>query len=211
MVNRDTLENFLVLEGLDGSGTTTQLGFCRQRLEQMGIRSFCTFEPTQSAIGRLLRRVLEREVAALAETVAFLFAADRHEHLHQDADGILSRHAGGEVIVCDRYLFSSLAYQSVSCDFDFVAGLNAQFPLPSHLIFIDTAVEVCRARWYERHQRDLYESVDVQKRVLDGYNRAMAIYDASPMRIHRIDGTQTIETIAEEVWKVVCMLPIMTV
>ena len=210
MCDLTTLSNFIVLEGLDGSGTTTQWELCRQRLRQAAIPRFCTVEPTQDAIGCLIRDILARKRAAHPETIALLFAADRKQHLYEPHTGILARHEQGHVIVSDRYLFSSLAYQSVECDFDFVYALNSRFPLPSHVIFVDTPISVCKERWQGRDQHELFESEQFQARVLAGYHRAFAMYESSPMAIHHVDGSKSTKVIAEEVWKVMRLLPIVS-
>jgi dTMP kinase len=131
------LHRFAVLEGLDGSGTTTQLRLAGRRLEREGVPHFLTWEPTDGPVGTLIRSILRHEVPAEPCTVAMLYAADRSEHLHGPG-GILERASRGELVLSDRYLFSSLAYQSLECPEEQVAGLNAGFPLPELLVFVDT-------------------------------------------------------------------------
>ena len=114
------LRSFIVLEGLDGAGTSTQLKLLSQRLSSAGKKHTATWEPTDGPVGKLLRAILAREVKALPTTTAMLYAADRNEHLHAPEAGILATASRGELVVCDRYLFSSLAYQSIECGFDFV-------------------------------------------------------------------------------------------
>ncbi len=79
-------------------------------------------------------------------TLALLFAADRAEHLLAAGDGILNRLERGELVISDRYLFSSLAYQSLDCDFEYVRALNAEFPLPRDVVFVDTPVRESQRR-----------------------------------------------------------------
>jgi dTMP kinase len=140
------LEKFVVLEGLDGAGTTTQLKLLDRRMAAEGIPHFCTGEPTPGAIGRQIRSILKREVRVDPRTVALLFAADRNEHLYHPEVGILAHLQRGEVVISDRYLFSSLAYQSVECPFDYVRELNRPFPLPKLVLFVDTPVAVSQER-----------------------------------------------------------------
>ncbi len=204
---RSILHPFVALEGLDGSGTTTQLRLAGERLAREGVPCFITWEPTDGPVGTLIRSILRKEVPAHPCTVAMLYAADRHEHLHRPG-GIVSRSAAGELVLSDRYLFSSLAYQSIECSEEQVATLNAGFPLPELVIFLDTPVAVCQARLDRRQQRELFDGAAFQGRVREGYLRAFESFRGSGMRIERLDGDRPPETIAEEVWKLLRGLPI---
>ena len=188
----EVLEGFCVLEGLDGSGTTTQLqllGKC------IGERCFLTCEPTTGAVGECIRAILRGEQTALPRTIALLFAADRTEHVAE----IRRRIGQGRLVVSDRYVFSSLAFQSLETPFDVVADLNREFPLPEHLVFLDTPVEVCQARVGERSRRELYESVDIQHRILANYERSLKLFADTAMKILRVDGTASPDSICREI------------
>ena len=132
----DCLSNFYVLEGLDGSGTTTQLEILDERLGALGVSHLCTSEPTDGEVGRLLRAALQGRIRLHPYTIAHLFAADRNEHLRASGVGILDRLKAGDLVISDRYLFSSLAYQGAQCGVDFVWSLNSRFPLPSAVIYL---------------------------------------------------------------------------
>src|SRR4051794_39709628 len=106
---------FIVIEGLDGAGTTTQTERLATRLREEGHRVLTTREPSDGPVGMLLRQALTGRLtlpgahAPLAdETLALLFAADRTDHLASRVEPALGR---GEVVLCDRYVLSSLAYQ----------------------------------------------------------------------------------------------------
>ena len=205
------LRNFIVLEGLDGAGTTTQMKLLADRLAREGTNHFATWEPTDGHVGKLIRSILHREVPARPETVALLFAADRNEHVHAPDIGIAARAARGETVVCDRYLFSSLAYQSQACDPEFVRSLNAGFPLPELLLFLDTPVEVCQERLASRGREELYDGHGFQSRVRAEYLRALERYHSSGMRIERIPGDRPSSLIHGEIWTLVSGLPIQKV
>jgi dTMP kinase len=208
--HEEVLDNFVVLEGLDGAGTTTQLRLAGQRLAALGIPHFCTSEPTQGPVGRLLRSILKTRIGAHPDTVALLFAADRTEHLHRDIDGILYRLSLGELVICDRYLFSSLAYQSLACDAGFVFSLNRRFPLPRHLVFLDTPVAMSQARLNGRGLggAELYDSPEIQQDILDGYENGFARFAHTGMRLHRLDGRADPERVLEKFWSILKRLPI---
>lgn len=104
---------FIVLEGIDGSGTTTQLSRVSAALRTLGHRVHETREPTGGRIGKLIREQLSDPSGVSARCLALLFAADRIDHLDRE---ILPALARGEVVVCDRYVMSSLVYQSLDCN-----------------------------------------------------------------------------------------------
>ncbi len=98
---------FLVFEGIDGSGKTTQVQKVYQRLKDQGLDVTATFEPTDGPIGSLIRQMLSGEMPTDQRTIASLFAADRTDHLVNPANGIRTLVDEGKTIVCDRYYFSS--------------------------------------------------------------------------------------------------------
>jgi dTMP kinase len=204
------LANFVVLEGLDGSGTTTQLHLAEGRLESMGLPHFCTGEPTKGPVGRLIRRILERKIQAGPDTVALLFAADRSEHLYEKTGGIVSRLRRGEVVVCDRYLFSSLAYQSLACDPRFVFSLNHRFPLPQHVVFLDTPVTMSQERLTHRSKEgpELYDEPEIQQEILSAYERGFRRFSGAGMQLHRLDGSREPQVVFEKFWSILQGLPI---
>ena len=203
------LDNFVVLEGLDGSGTTTQLALLHSRLGSLGKPHHCTSEPTEGPVGTLIRSALRGNVALDHGTIAYLFAADRHEHLFAIEDGIVARTKRGELVVSDRYLFSSLAYQGLLCGKDLVRALNDRFPLPADVIFLDTPVNVSQRRISGRPGREIFDDEALQSKVRELYLDAFEAYGATAMRVHVLDGAAPVEQVAVEVWNVVRSLPIM--
>jgi dTMP kinase len=202
------LQKFIVLEGLDGAGTTTQMRLLAERLGQQGTPHVETCEPTDGVIGRLLRSILALETHAHPRTVAMLYAADRNEHVKAPQTGIEARTRNGELVICDRYLFSSIAYQSIDCGIDFVLALNSGFPLPRCLIFLDTPVEVCQERLAHRGKPELFDGLGFQSRVREGYMRTLERFRGSGMKIARVDGDRPAGLIHGDLWKVLSDLPI---
>ena len=201
------LHGFVVLEGLDGAGTTTQMRLLCDRLDREDRAHDGSYEPTDGPVGRLIRQVLARKVDALPLTVAMLFAADRHQHVN-GPDGIVERAARGELVISDRYLFSSLAYQSIECGFRRVLELNEEFPLPELLVFLDTPVAVSQARLDRRISRELYDESGFQARVREGYLQAIEHFEGAGMRVLVLDGERTPEDIHETIWTEIARLPI---
>jgi dTMP kinase len=203
------LDRFIVLEGLDGAGTTTQLKMASERLAADGRPHFCTSEPTDHLLGLLIREVLTRRRSVHPTTLALLFAADRAEHLLERGAGILKRLERGELVLSDRYLFSSLAYQSLDCDFEYVRSLNAGFPLPRDVVFLDTPVRESQRRLVSRTLPELFDGADIQDRILDNYRRGFALYRDSGLRLHILDGTLPPADLFGKLWKIISSVPML--
>jgi len=192
--DRGALRRFIVLEGVDGAGTTTQLAAIDKALEEAGAPHWTTAEPTDRPEGALIRRILGGELDAAPATVAHLFAADRCEHLY-GRGGIIERLERGETVVCDRYVLSSLAYQGASCGLDLPMRLNMDFPLPSLLIYFDIEPAVSMARIGGRERREIYELLPIQERVRASYEEALRLFADRPMKILRVDANQPPEKV----------------
>ncbi len=199
----EVLKKFIVLEGLDGAGTTTQLNNVAKELIKCNKTVFKTFEPTDGSIGRLIRSVLQKKVSLEPKSISKLFVADRYEHIYGN-EGIISHLNNGGYVLCDRYLFSSLAYQSPECGFDFVYNINKEYPLPEHLFFISTPVDVCQERINKRGDaKELFDAKEYQTIVDSNYNIALKKYENSDMKIHLIDGTNTPQNITNEIMEII--------
>ncbi|MCR5442707.1 MAG: dTMP kinase [Sphaerochaetaceae bacterium] len=191
----EILRNFWVLEGLDGAGTTTQLKNLEAYMIDKGLPVFRTAEPTIYETGKFIRRVLSGEVKVPQSTVAYLFAADRDNHLNNPEYGIKAHLAKGETVISDRYFFSSFAYQSIGFDPDAVMMLNSRFPYPELVLYVDTPVEDCISRIDSRGtDKEIYEKLDYQRLVHENYE---SFFKRLPegCRLIRVDGTLTREEI----------------
>ncbi|HHU37285.1 MAG TPA: dTMP kinase [Treponema sp.] len=203
------LSNFVVFEGLDGTGTTTQLLQLKERAKAENNPVFFTGEPTNGEIGKLVRKILSGALPAVPETLARLFAADRGEHLYGQ-NGILSHLKAGEAVFCDRYVLSSLAYQGLSADPSLVQELNHPFPLPEYLFFFEINPEKSMERVERRgEEKEIFEKIDFQKKVSDRYVKLLERYQETEpdMTIIRIDAAQPIPIITEKIWSIVGNLP----
>lgn len=199
-MKNDILKGFVVIEGLDGAGTTTQLNSITEFLTIKKIEHKRTFEPTDNKTGKFIRRVLSGEIPLEQESIAYLFAADRNEHIFSKSEGIIKLLESNKYVICDRYLFSSIAYQSIGADPQLVLDLNSRFPLPEYLVFIDVPVEECQRRLKNRDtQKDIYDDIDYQKKVLEFYNHSIEYFQNSKMNVIRIDGTQNPEKITADI------------
>lgn len=189
---------FIVLEGIDGAGTTTQAERLGRWFDARGLEHVVTREPSTGPVGSLLRSLLRGEHAPVdRETLALLFAADRIDHLHREIQPALAR---GAHVVSDRYVLSSLAYQSIDVDADFVARINARAPAPDLTIFVDVPARVAARRRSERGGPDeLFDALETQERVVDGYRREIERLSATGAAVVTIDGELSIEEVARAV------------
>jgi len=207
----DIIPNFAVFEGGDGSGTTTQLTILGERLKNSEKPAFFpTFEPTQGQIGKLIRRALKNEIAVKPETLAFLFAADRNEHLYGE-DGIISRAAQGVFVASDRYVMSSLVYQGIECGDDLPLSLNSRFPAPEVTIFLDVDPEKALSRVKNRISHEIYEYFEFQEKVREKYRSLLETYAKAGGKVETIDASKSVQEVADRVWSIVSQMPIFKV
>lgn len=194
---------FVVLEGIDGSGTSTQAAVLVDRIRAHHQQVFVTCEPTDSEVGTIIRRMLSGDRPAHPDTLAHLFAADRHDHLYRPEEGILARLTRGEVVVCDRYSPSSLVYQGEAGNEKLVDRLNRSFPHPDLTVFVQVPVQIAVERLAKRKKRDLYEVESFQRLVASRYERVLADYSSRGAAVAIVDGTGTVEEVARRIWSAV--------
>jgi len=207
----EIIPNFVVFEGGDGSGTTTQLSMLVERLKNMEKPVFFpTFEPTDGQIGKLIRSALKKDLILKPQTLAMLFAADRNEHLNGQ-DGILAHVNRGELVVSDRFVLSSLVYQGIECGDELPTVLNSRFPAPELTIFLDVDPKIAINRMSKRGTLEIYEYLEFQEKVRQKYKSAVDDYRKNGARVEIIDSSKTIEEVADQVWSMLLGLPIFNI
>ncbi|HOL57645.1 MAG TPA: dTMP kinase [Spirochaetota bacterium] len=185
------LKNFIVIEGLDGSGTSTQAKLLSKNIKN----SFFTYEPTDNDIGKFIRKILRNEISVDYTSLAYLFAADRNEHLYSN-NGIVERCNRGEIVICDRYLFSSFAYQCLNLSFEKVFELNKDFFLPQIVFFLNTSIDECLRRLNQRETtKEIFEKESLQEKILQNYKKAFSFLKKEGFKYYEINGNQRIEQI----------------
>lgn len=182
----------IVIEGLDGAGTTTQAHRLGEWLRER-VPAWVTCEPTDGPAGRLIRQVLKGEIPTDPRALALLFAADRLHHLY-GPEGILGRIRDGVWVVCDRYYLSSLAYQTLDAPFSWVYQINSRALLPDLTIFLQVPVETCLERIGNRQgtRQEMFERKEALERVRASYRRAIERLQPHEA-IQVVDGTLSIE------------------
>ncbi len=197
------LKNFIVFEGIDGAGTSTQI---KRIVESNPQKYIATAEPTKGETGKFLRRMLAGEFHVDEKTNAYLFAADRCEHLY-GKDGVIQMLNEGKTVISDRYSFSSIAYQSVGCGTELPEHLNKPFPLPEYLFFFEINPEISLGRVNSRNEKkEIYEKIEWQNKTAALYEAVVSKYEkecknkkseAYGMKIIRVDATKSIEEITD--------------
>ena len=129
---------FIVFEGIDGAGKSTQIQLLAERLRGQGRRVYCTAEPTESVSGGMLRDALGGVSKRTTCEMAAMFVLDRIFHNVNPVNGIEKMLADGVDVICDRYYYSSLAYQGSLIDGNWVQDMNLNCPeirIPDLCIF----------------------------------------------------------------------------
>jgi dTMP kinase len=193
-----TLKNFIVFEGIDGSGTTTQMRRISASLESGAIPTMVTSEPTSRPEGALIRRILKGELDAEPGTVAYLFAADRYQHVF-GKEGIAETAQNGTIVLCDRYAPSSLAYQGITCGKELPRLLNDSFPAPGLTLYFKVNPETAMRRVSQRNQFEIYEKLHIQKLVSAAYEEVMAEVGEKGWKIAVIDAEKPIDEVTRQI------------
>ena len=199
---------FLVIEGIDGAGTTTQARLLGERLRAEGRTAHVTAEPSGGPVGALVRQVLTRRIVGRGgadfdpAALALLFAADRLDH--HDVE-IAPKLAEGVDVVSDRFTLSSLAYQGLALgDMAWVEALNARAPAADLVVFLRVRADLAlRRRRAASLDREIFEVSSFQRRVAESYERAIERLRARGDALVEVDGEEPVEAVAAAVWAAV--------
>ena len=190
---------FIVIEGVDGAGTTTQVELLARALKSGGCGVVRTAEPSCGPVGVLVRSVLAGKISREGrgevdeKTLALLFAADRADHLCQVVRPALEK---GFHVISDRHYLSSFAYQSVELELAWVRQLNVHCGPPDLAILLDAPVEVCLGRINSRSAHiELYETVERLRRVRRNYLAISDVLRSEGETIVTLDATATVDEV----------------
>mgnify|MGYP001141533762 CR=1 FL=1 len=190
MVREHPRAAFIVLEGGDGAGKTIQAKALRSALRRQRYKVHSTSEPSRSAVGRLIRRnFLQREKIS-PEVEALLFAADRFLHLKSEVRPAL---IAGRIVVCDRYMYASFAYQGAQgVDMKWLREINRFAEKPDLAIYLDVPAEMALGRIARK--KSVLEKLDLQRRVREEY---LKLVQARELVL--VDSTRPIKRVSEDV------------
>jgi len=186
---------FICIEGIDGSGKTTQAHRLVKSLHRRGLDVLYTTEPSPGEVGKLIRHcVLERKKRVHVALEALLFAADRLNHVEARIKPALQE---GKIVVCDRYVYSTLAYQGAAgLDLAWIKQINRFALVPDLALFIDVPPEVVMERL--QRKRTVMETPENQQRVREVY---MTMLEDG--ELVRVEGNRSVGDVAGDVLKVV--------
>jgi len=186
---------FICIEGIDGSGKTTQACQLVSNLRRRGFDVIYTTEPSSGKVGRLIRRyVLDRKKRVPIALEALLFAADRVDHLETEIKPALEN---GKVVVCDRYVYSTLAYQGAAgLDLKWIELINRFTLVPDLALFLDVPPEIVEKRL--KRKRSVMETLPNQQRVREVYMQM--VRDG---RLNLVNGAKSKEQVSKQIFAVV--------
>jgi dTMP kinase len=190
------LGSLIAIEGVDGSGISTQATRLVDYLNGRGHRAILTSEPTTGDIGVLIRRRLAataRLEPAMMRTFSLLFAADRLEHFH---DVVAPALASGTTVVSDRWYHSSLAYQRTNVEREWIQALYRHTRTPDVTLFLDVRPETGeQRRVVAGRTHELFHDIATQREVAGGYRVTIAELRAAGERIETIDGEASMDAV----------------
>ncbi len=201
--------NFIVLEGIDGSGTSTQANRIKGKFAKLNLPAHVTAEPSSGPIGSTIRQILQgRIVTRLPHgvsppnwiTMSLLFAADRADHVESE---IVPNLRDGVNVICDRYVYSSVIYQSASTDDkqveEWITQINHHIKKPDLVLNLQVSPEVAIQRCQDRDKGiEIYDDSAFQQKLAKAYEKLGALFP--DVNIVTIDGEQSVEEVTDACW-----------
>jgi dTMP kinase len=185
---------FIVFEGLDGSGQSTQAELLKQDLENKKIPVVLTKEPTNlSPEGREIREILQGKKKKDPAEFQELYVKDRKKHLENLINPSLE---AGKTVISDRYFFSTIAFGGLSSDMNWLMDLNRDFPTPDMVFFLDVLPEICVDRIKSRGKKvELFERKDKLEKIYQNYKKCFQNFK----NIYFINGEENKEEVSGEI------------
>lgn len=198
---------FMVFEGIDGAGKTTQVELLSKKLVDMGRRVSVTAEPTALPSGKAIRRALSGEDKKSECEMAVMFTLDRIAHNIEEENGIKALTEKGFDVISDRYYYSSLAYQGASTDYEWVKRMNICSPeirRPDLCIYLDLLPEQSLDRISRgREKIEIYENLE---KLTLTRNKFLSVIDdlrAEGESIYVVDASRSVDQISEDIFEIV--------
>ena len=200
---------FIVFEGIDGSGKTTQAKLLADWLRENGRDVVLTAEPTSLPTGKELRAALSGKEKKTECEMAALFVLDRIAHNNDPENGIHALINSGTCIICDRYYYSTLAYQGMSTDYEWVKAMNVGCPdikKPDLCIYLDLLPSQSLERIRNgRESVEIYETEEILTGVRNTFLNVISDLSESE-NIEVIDAYRSPEAISEDIRRAVAKL-----
>ena len=203
----DKRGKFIVFEGLDGSGKSTQIALLEAKLAALGRKVCRTAEPTDGETGRRIRAALSGDRPCTPAELAAFFLADRIAHNEAPGAGFRRRLDAGEDVLCDRYYYSSFAYQGLETDLKWVADMNRNCPAiakPDLCVFLDVDYRKCKERLDAgRAKLEIYErDLGFMERTRAQFLKVFEALSGED-RIAVVDADRNVDAVAADVFAVV--------
>ena len=184
---------FIVFEGIDGTGKSTQINRLADVLLKMGHDVVVTREPTEGVFGQRIRALYQNRSAVSAADELDLFIKDRHEHIETLINPSLE---AGKIVLCDRYFLSTAAYQGAAgCSPETILAHHRFAPEPDLAIIIEVPPQICIGRIIEKRGDQLndFEQLESLKKVDSIFKQMDLPY------LQRIDGSLAEEEVHRQV------------
>ncbi len=201
------IKNFIVIEGIDGSGSSTQARLLEQYFVKQNIACERSTEPSSGPIGQQIRFLLQKqadspELMTERHNLPQYFADDRAQHIQVISKQIQN----GYICISERYLFSSLVYQGQSTPLAQIWQLNRHFPIPQYFIYMDIPAEKAAQRIAQREAKEhcpteIFETIGFLTRVHQAYLDVIQHFRqiAPDMQIHCLNADQNRDTIQSKI------------
>lgn len=197
---------FIVIEGIDGAGKSTQLEQLKQHPLLQG--AYFTFQPTSEGLGKIIREQIRKSTPEYSpEAMTALLVADRLHHITAPYVGLLARLNQGQHVVCDRYILSSLAYQSLTAPFDLVWNLNQpawSLLTPDLTFFLDLSPKDSMERIMARDEElDSFETLENLRHIRGNYHKGISMMKDQAATISLIEAKASIPSVSQELNRLV--------
>lgn len=187
---------FIALEGLDGSGKTTQMKKLARKLRKKDYVVSEEKEQTNNLIGGLIKGQLTGVWETRQECLQLLFAADRAHHLEKDILPALNK---GKVVITDRYYYSSMAFGGLDLPIPWVEQVNRLFPKPDIAFFLDVSPEEALSRLDIGSDSERFEKREKMREIRENYLKLVKDKD----ELRKIDGEDRIKEVSSRILEIV--------
>ena len=198
---------FIVFEGIDGAGKSTQVNLLTEKLVSLGYDVVLTAEPTTLPSGKALRQALSGKDKKSECEMATMFVLDRIAHNIDKENGIIPLCEQGKIVISDRYYYSTLAYQGHSTDYEWVKKMNLSCPdikRPDLCIYLDLLPEQSLARISARNEQvEIYENLEKLTNVRNTFLSVIEDLKNDGEKIFVVNANRSIEDIADEIFDIV--------
>lgn len=190
---------FIVFEGLDGSGQSTQIALLEKYLKLKGKKVHVTAEPSSSLIGGLIRAVLTHHWKLSNMGLQLLYCADRAHHLETEVYPALKK---GNIVLSSRYFFSTIAFGSLNHDIKWLEKINEKFPKPDLTFFIKVSPKECLKRLnMSRFRKEIFEKEQKMEKVIKTYIKIGK--SKKYKNFFTINGEQNIDKVSQDIIKII--------